>query len=184
MLEVGCGRGELALALRDAGYDVLAIDPDAPEGDIFRRVTLEELSEAGAFDAAVAQWSLHHIADLPAAVAKLAALAPLLVVEEFAWDLTDEPTGEWYEAQRREAAAAGRELRGPPLAEWNEHHGGLHGFETMRSALVREFVGRRFEPRPHLYRYLGGGETEAVERAAIAEGSIRALGFRWVGLRR
>lgn len=184
VLEVGCGRGELALALRDAGYDVLAIDPEAPEGEIFRRVTLEELSDAGAFDAAVARWSLHHIADLRRAVAKIASLAPLLVVEEFAWDLVDEPTGEWYEEQRRDAVAAGRELRGPPLAAWEEHYRGLHGFEAMRSALAREYVGRRFEPWPFLYRYLGGDETEALERAAIADGSIRALGFRWAGLRR
>lgn len=34
LLEVGCGTGELALALSAAGYRVVAIDPDAPNGEI------------------------------------------------------------------------------------------------------------------------------------------------------
>src|SRR5215211_100005 len=43
ILEVGCGRGDLALALSGVGYDVVAVDPDAPTGAIFRNVTIEEL---------------------------------------------------------------------------------------------------------------------------------------------
>ena len=31
VLEIGCGAGELALEISEAGYDVLAIDPEAPE---------------------------------------------------------------------------------------------------------------------------------------------------------
>lgn len=184
ILEIGCGRGELALALREAGYDVLAIDPDAPVGEIFRRVTLEELSGVGEFDAVVAQRSLHHVLDLPAAVAKIADLTPRLVVDEFAWDLLDAPTGRWYDEQRRELAGAGREPPGPPLAEWEEHHRGLHGFEAMRSALATRFVGRRFEPRAHLYRYLGGEPLRELEESLIGAAAIRPLGFRWVGIRR
>ena len=184
ILEVGCGSGGLALALRDAGYDVLAIDPQAPAGEPFLRVTLEELRDAGEFDAVVAQRSLHHIHDVAAAVVKIAELAPLLVVDEFAWDRIDAPTGEWYEARRRELVAAGGAPSGPPLAEWEDRFRGLHGFETMRSALARKFVGRRFEPQPHLFRYLGGEGVEELERSLIAEGAIRPLGFRWVGYRR
>src|SRR5687768_9945052 len=66
VLEVGCGRGELALALDAAGYEVVAVDPDAPEGPIFRRTTIEELDEPGPFDAIVAAFSLHHVHDLDA----------------------------------------------------------------------------------------------------------------------
>src|SRR5262249_24494526 len=61
ILEVGCGAGELARALDAAGYDVLAIDPEAPEGPIFRRVSLEQLDDDGLFDLAVADRVLHHI---------------------------------------------------------------------------------------------------------------------------
>ena len=185
VLEVGCGGGELALALRRAGYDVVAIDPHAPEGEPFLRVTLEELDGAGEFDVVVAQLSLHHVHDLASGVAKIAELAPRIVVDEFAWDLIDRPTGEWYESRRRDLTAAGHEPSGPALAAWGEHHRGLHGFEAMRTALVQKFVGRRFEPQPYLYRYLGrDAETEELEGALIAARAIRPLGFRWVGLRR
>ena len=47
VLEVGCGSGALARALDAAGHRVLAIDPVAPDGPIFRRVTLEALDELG-----------------------------------------------------------------------------------------------------------------------------------------
>ncbi len=32
VLEVGCGRGDLARAIAESGYEVVAIDPDAPGG--------------------------------------------------------------------------------------------------------------------------------------------------------
>ncbi len=54
VLEVGCGAGNLACALDAAGYRVLAIDPEAPEGAIFRRIRVEELDVAERVDAAIA----------------------------------------------------------------------------------------------------------------------------------
>jgi 2-polyprenyl-3-methyl-5-hydroxy-6-metoxy-1,4-benzoquinol methylase len=98
VLEVGCGReGGVAPALAAAGYDVLAIDPHAPEGPIYRQVTLEELDDPGPFDAVVAGRVLHHINPLASALDKLVALAPLLILDEFAWNHMDEPTIDWYE---------------------------------------------------------------------------------------
>ncbi|HET6662170.1 MAG TPA: methyltransferase domain-containing protein [Rubrobacter sp.] len=44
VLEVGCGKGDLAYALVGAGYSVTAIDPRAREVPIFRRVGIEEFS--------------------------------------------------------------------------------------------------------------------------------------------
>ena len=44
VLEVGSGpEGGVTPALVRAGYEVLGIDPLAPDGALFRRVTLEEL---------------------------------------------------------------------------------------------------------------------------------------------
>src|SRR5207244_1306705 len=102
VLEVGCGReGGVAPALAAAGHDVLAIDPEAPEGHLYRRVTLEELDDPGPFDAVVAGRVLHHVHPLGPALEKLAALAPLLVLDEFAWNHLDEPTTAWYEREHR-----------------------------------------------------------------------------------
>src|SRR2546428_3677051 len=100
ILEVGCGReGGVAPALARAGYDVLAIDPDAPEGELFRQIALEELDDPGPFDATVAGCVLHHVHPLGPALDKLVGLAPVLILDELAWDHMDEPTVEWYEAQ-------------------------------------------------------------------------------------
>jgi len=102
VLEVGCGaEGGVAPALAAAGYDVLAIDPRAPDGPLYRQITLEELDDPGPFDAVVAGRVLHHIHPLAPALDKLAALAPHLILDEFAWNHMDEPTIDWYESQHR-----------------------------------------------------------------------------------
>src|SRR5205085_8749573 len=74
VLEVGAGAGQLAGALRAAGYDVLAIDPE-PESDDVRAVALADLAEpAGSFTAAVAVVSLHHVDPLEASCRRLGEL--------------------------------------------------------------------------------------------------------------
>ena len=101
MLEVGCGpRGGVTPALVERGYDVLALDPKAPDGPPFRRITLEELDDPGPFGAVVAGRVLHHVHPLDTALDKLAALAPLLIVDEFAWNHLDEATRRWYDDER------------------------------------------------------------------------------------
>ena len=70
LLEVGCGSGELALELAAAGYDVVAIDPRSPNGEIFRRVALEAFVDPNPFDAAVANRSLHRIPTWPGQLPK------------------------------------------------------------------------------------------------------------------
>jgi Methyltransferase domain len=185
VLEVGCGReGGVAPALAEAGYDVLAIDPDAPEGPLYRRVTLEELDDPGPFDAVVAGRVLHHVDPLGPALDKLARLAPLLVLDEFAWNHMDPPTVEWYEGQCRVLAASGREPKGPPsLSDWREQHADLHPYETLRAQLDARYDERHFEWRPYFYHWLDGPATEALEESLIAAGAIRPIGFRYAGVR-
>lgn len=188
VLEVGCGQGELTTALAVAGYDVLGIDPVAPTGDLFRPLKLEDLDESETFDAVVARWSLHHIRDLDAGLDRIvSALTPggVLVVDEFVWDLLDEPTLDWYYGQRRALAAAGHG-EAPPTQEelrrdWESEHLGLHGFDALRNGLAARFDEIAFERVPYLHRTLGGVATEVLEQALIDAHAIQALGFRYAG---
>ena len=180
VLEVGCGEGRAALALAAAGHDVTAIDPVAPDGSIFQRVTLEEFAAADPFDAVVASRSLHHVPDLDFALEKIARLAPLLIVEEFAWDRLDERTASWYLAH----------LTGTPttlekcLRDWADEHAGLHGYEALRAALDHRFRERVFAWHPFLHRLHKVHATEKNEQAAIDARAINPLSFRYVGDRR
>jgi Methyltransferase domain len=186
VLEVGCGdEGGVAPELADVGYDVLAIDPEAPRGPLYRQVTLEELDDPGPFDAVVAGRVLHHVHPLGPALDKLAALAPLLLLDEFAWNHMDDPTVDWYERQHRLLVAAGRAPRGPAdLGEWRARHADLHAYETLRAEVDARFEERFFEWRPYLYRWLDGPASEALESALVAAGAIRPIGFRYAGARR
>ena len=178
MLEVGCGNGELALALAADGYDVVAVDPNAPSGPIFRRTTLEALEDEGRFDGAFSSLALHHVDDLAVALDKLHSLlrpgAPF-VVREFGWDLVDEPTARWdYKRRGRDGG----------LTDWRAEHERHHGFAAMRAALDARFHERLFEQGTYLaeYRPVEGDERE--ERRLIDAGEIRAIGFVYVGIRR
>jgi len=185
VLEVGCGEGELARVLDAAGYDVLAIDPRAPAGAIFRSVTLEALDEPGPFDAAVAIRSLHHVERLRAAVAKLARLAPLLVLDEFAPERLDASAQDWYEGHRRVLAASGVDPGGPPdLDAWRAAHADLHPSDVVLAEVRASFAERLLTWEPYLYRWLEGPITEPLERALVETGALPALGYRFVGVAR
>jgi SAM-dependent methyltransferase len=192
VLDVGCGQGELTTALAVAGYDVLGIDPLAPQGDLFRRVRLEDLDDdEGGFDAVVAVRSLHPIRDLAHALDRVAALlrpGAVLVIDEIGWDLIDEPTLDWLYGQRRALGAAGHgEAPASPdevRAEWESTHLGIHGYQALRRELDARFEELGFVRTPFLYRVLGGVATEVLEQALIDAGAIQPLGFRWAGVAR
>ena len=179
VLEVGCGaEGGLTPALAAAGYDVLGIDPDAPEGPLFRSVTLEELDDPGPFAAVVASRVLHHVDPLGPGLDKLARLAPLLLVDEFAPERIDEPTREWYEAQHRRLL----DPLGPgDLREWAARHPDLHPSHVVLGELEARYETQHLEWRPYLYRWLGDPASEEPERNLIDAGAIRAVGFRYAG---
>jgi SAM-dependent methyltransferase len=188
VLEVGCGRGDLAFALAEAGRDVVAIDPEAPSGPLFRRVTLEAFEEPAPFDAVIAARSLHHVEDLAAAFEKIAELLVpegLLVLDEFAKERFDLPTATWYFDRRRDLAEGG----GHPapasldtcLGEWEADHAELHSYASMRACLDGHFRERFFAWVPYLFHELGDVAPEPLERKLIEQDTIRATGFRYVG---
>jgi len=192
LLEVGCGHGELTTALAVEGYDVLGIDPQAPQGDLFRRIRLEDIEpDEALFDAVLASHSLHHIRDLDQALDRIVSLlgpGGLLVLDEHGWDLADEATLDWLWNQQRALASAGHgELPASLDAfreEWEAEHLGLHRSETMRNEVDARFEERVFTRTPFLYRLLGGVATEVLEQALIDAEAIQALGFRYAGVAR
>jgi SAM-dependent methyltransferase len=184
LLEVGCGRGDLARAIAGSGYEVVAIDPDAPRGQLFQAVSLEEFVAPHDFDAVVASRALHHIPDLPGAVEKIASLllsGGRFILDEHACDRQDEKTARWYFEQRTGQAGAPSSLEAC-LADWEADHAHLHGYAAMRKELDRRFAERFFSWMPYLYGELTHVE-EQEEQALIETGAIQAMGFRYVGER-
>ena len=186
VLEVGCGDGLLACALDELGYRVTAIDPEAPDGEIFRAVSLDEFADPERFDAVVASRSLHHIPDLGGALSKIQRLlvpGGRLIVVEHAWERLDEATARWYLEQRRATHAHG--APGSPqecLDEWEADHAGLHRYASLRRELDERFTERHFAWTPYLYDELGPA-LEQEERRLIEVGAIKATGFIYVGER-
>jgi SAM-dependent methyltransferase len=188
LLEVGCGAGRLAITLAERGWDVTAIDPEAPEGAIFRRITLAELDDAGPYDAVLARRSLHHIHDLEAALERIGELLTpdgVLLVVEFAHERLVGDTADWYLGQLAALHAAGR-AHAPPRDEaaLRQEYRGLHTGEALLAALRGRFEEREFSWEPSLHGELRGEATEALERTLVDAGAIQATGFRWVGARR
>jgi hypothetical protein len=183
VLEVGCGReGGLVELLAGAGYDVLGVDPHAPEGERFLQTTFQELE--GEWDAVVAGRVLHHVNPLDEGLDTLASFAPLLIVDEFASDRIDRAAQDWYEGQHRMLRATGIDPNGPAdLDEWRERHHGLHPHVVLLAALRARYDERVLEWVPYLSRWLGGPSSESLEQTLIDAELIPAIGYRWAGAR-
>jgi hypothetical protein len=181
ILEIGCGKdGGLVDLLTVAGYDALGVDPEAPDGASYRRVRFEDVD--GTYDAVVAGRVLHHVNPLDEGIAKLASLAPLLLVDEFAPERIDAGARDWYEAQRRMLVAAGASPPGPPdIGAWAARHPDLHQPETLLGALRAHYDERVLEWIPYLHRWLAGPSSEALETTLVDAGAIPAVGYRFAG---
>lgn len=200
VLEVGCGSGELALALSAGGWRVIAVDPEAPDGELFVRAAVEELDAADyePFDAAVAVLSLHHAGDIGAVLDKVRSLLKpggVLVVDEFRKEpLADEATAAFFYHQRlsllyagrKEIEGGGHQLGGGSFESWfsrfSEHRGVVHEEGEVLAALEERFATRSLSHGPFLFRQGLDVELEPLERKLIAEGGIRPTGLRWVGV--
>jgi SAM-dependent methyltransferase len=182
VLEVGAGAGELAAALVDAGYDVMAIDP-ASEAPNVRRVALHELGEpAASFDAAVAVVSLHHVEPLAESCRRLAELVRgggVLVVDEFDVALFDERAAQWQIDHREDGHGPGDAAEA--VSHLRDH---LHPLSVIRSALAGWFAIGEPVRGAYLYRWDLPPGLREPEEELIAAGSIPATGARFVGVRR
>jgi 2-polyprenyl-3-methyl-5-hydroxy-6-metoxy-1,4-benzoquinol methylase len=184
VVEVGAGEGDLANALRVVGYDVLAIDPE-PRGDGVRAIALHDLDEPrGAFDAAVAVVSLHHVEPLEASCARLAAVlrpGATLIVDEMDVSAYDERAAAWWLRQRRALGVQTDRTPEAMVAELRHH---LHPLARIAAALGEGFdVGRPLRG-PYLYRWYLNESLRPAEEDLIARGELPAVGARFVAHRR
>jgi len=182
VLEIGAGDGALAQALRDAGYEVTAIDPKAQDGTgVEQRALLEQ---SGTFDAAVAIVSLHHVEPLAESCAHLAGLlvpGGTLVVDELDVGRYDERVTTWWLHQRR---AAGHEDHHDAASILDGMRGHIHPLDAVREALAPHFETPEPVRGPYLHRWhLPPGLRENEERL-IGEGRLPATGARFVSTRR
>jgi Methyltransferase domain len=190
VLEIGCGEeGGLVPALVEAGYDAVGVDPEAPEGHRFVRARFQDLEPSDSLllgnAAVVAARVLHHVHPLGEGLDRLAAAAPLLLVDEFARDLIDPAGQDWYEAQHRMLTLAGAEPPGPPdLDAWRQRHTDLHPHELLLAEFRARWDERVLEWVPYYHRWLGGPSSEGLEEALVAAGAFPAVGWRWAGERR
>lgn len=185
MLEIGCGEeGGLVEELAARGYDTLGVDPRAPAGERFVQAPFQEV-ELGAFDAIVAGRVLHHVEPLGESLDLLAAAAPLILVDEFAWDRIDDAAQDWYEGQYRLLRLSGGAPLGPSsLDDWRERHfAELHPHETVLEALRGRWQERELDWLPYLHRWLCGPASEGLEEALVSAGALPAIGYRWAGVR-
>jgi SAM-dependent methyltransferase len=180
VLEIGAGDGELARALREDGYEILAIDPD-PRGEEVQSLALIELDDSIApFDAALAVTSLHHVEPLEPSIARLAdVLAPgaVLVVDEFDVGTFDEPAAEWWLRQRQALGSAAEKSAAELVAEHRAH---LHPLTRIVAALEPRFDVEAPEVGPYLYRWNLDESLRDEELDAISRDEIPAVGARFV----
>jgi len=189
LLEIGCGSGELALALQQNGYDITAIDPAAPEGPPFSKTTLEAFTGSAPFARVVAMRALHHIPDLDGAITKIAALmgpGGAFILEDFGWERMDDPTLAWFFERMR---ALGRGPRDGPVPasleecrqSWTREHADLHTSKAMFAALGARFSTRMFAWTHYLNHLLKDPEGKDGEIEALISERISPIAFRFVG---
>jgi SAM-dependent methyltransferase len=177
VLEVGAGDGWLTAALRDQGYDAVAIDPrDGEPSPGVLPVALADLDAPDAsFDAAVAVVALHHVEPLADSLARLAAVVRsggLLVVDEFDAARFDARADRW------------RMGHGAPPA--GDHLPDLHDVDALRGALTAAGFALPGEPvrGAYLHRWALPPGLRDEEERLIGAGELPAVGARFVGVRR
>jgi SAM-dependent methyltransferase len=188
ILEAGCGRGALAVALADLGYAVTGVDRNAEMAAAARErgvtvIQADVHDVSGEYDVVLFTRSLHHAENLDDIVAHaVTLLAPggQVVIEEFAWERVDQAAAEFLHDNRALLVATGlldTELPdGDLLDAWVAGHDFLHQGSAMLTALSRTGSELTTVATPILWRLIdgrGGAWAEPATRVADALNAVR-----------
>lgn len=196
LLEVGAGRGTVALALAARGYAVTALDEAVEKSGShgMERVRWVEADflyyeESEPYDVVLFTRSLHHMAPASRALDRAHAfLKPggVWVAEEFAFDRVNLPTARWYYDLESIVDATGilapetgilapadeeSTADGNPLGRWRREHAHdppLQSGHDMLAAARERFEMTAVEEAPYLYRYLCDRLEESERGLAVA----------------
>jgi hypothetical protein len=201
VVEIGCGRfGGLVPYLRDAGYDAVGVDPNAPSEPGYVCCEFEQYELPSPVKGIVACTALHHVADLDLALDRVAAaLVPggSVVVAEQARERFDLQTAQWCFDRlpvpgpddepgwlhfHRDAFAASGQPWEAYLDDWARQER-LHSAARIVRGLDARFERVSCESGPYFFADLAG-VSAADEQAAIDAGQIRACGVRYTATRR
>jgi SAM-dependent methyltransferase len=212
ILEIGCGTGELAARLSRDGCAVIAIDSDsdsiaaARKMGVDARVATWPDFDDGDFDALLFTRSLHHLHPLDQVVKRAADSLTdrgRAIVDDFAYESTDEKTLRWFAGAIRSLKAA-RLLIEPDellskaetLKAWRRNHDpDLHTASQIGAQLEKVFDHVIKQNAPYYFRYLASAivatekrntilQALAEEEATMArDGSIVPLGRRFIAMR-
>jgi SAM-dependent methyltransferase len=174
VLDVGCGKGELAARLQHDRHQVLAIDEseEAVREARDRGVGAQccdfvDFQASESFDAVLFARSLHHIHPLETAVGRAFELlrpGGVLLADEFDHEAMDHDTARWLYGMSEILWLAGvaeqSEFPGlrerEPLEHWLEEHAQeppLHTGQQMAAAIASLFSGLRRTDGCYLFRY-------------------------------
>lgn len=200
ILEVGCGTGDVALALKQAGHDVIAIDilEDAVAAARAKGVDARQANFLGftdkAFDVIFFTRSLHHIHPLREAVEHardLLVSGGKLIASDFDFKAMDAATASWMQGMEDVLLAAGQIGDAvhdsiDPLAAWKERHPEHHLSDGPEmTATVRKVFGNVVARKSaYVFRYFSPQVSADVARAILQmeEKLIRLCVLTPVGL--
>jgi SAM-dependent methyltransferase len=189
VLDVGCGRGDVAVHLMARGCKVTGIDPSpsAVNQCAKRGIQTIEADFAGydscrRYDVILFSRSLHHMND-PRGILRKASrmLAPggVVLIEEFAIEDVDEAAARWLLTMLRLVNTVGLaakqrdKLPGdkrPALPWWKGiHRHKIHDGRTVIAAARASLAVTQIERVPYLFRYLAPELKKSAKSAAMLQ---------------
>ncbi len=187
ILEVGCGRGALAAALMDMGYQVTGVDRDAEavkaateRGVLAVHADVHDIS--GEHDVVMFTRSLHHAKSLDGILERaveLLAADGQVIIEEFAWERVDHRVAGFLYDNRAMLVAAGLldadHPSGDLLDAWIAGHNSMHQGSAMLAALAGVGANVVAVPASILWRLVDGRGGIWIEPGTRARNVLDAM---------